>query len=113
LTDTPWPGAEPIGTLMRKIKGNSWRGKVVDYYSSEYNLCAYCIESMAEPGNVQVYPAAALEPWDGVLDEVRDAVAAERARILGLIERESGFHGFYEANATALIAAIESGETAE
>ena len=52
----------PLGTRMRKRKGSSWQGVVVGYYSTELTREGYCIESEREPGSVQIYPLAALEP---------------------------------------------------
>ena len=46
---------------VRKHKGSSWQGHVVGFYSTELNPFGYCVESEREPGNVQVYPEAALE----------------------------------------------------
>ena len=61
--ETPWD-CWPIGTRLRKIKGSSWQGRVVGYYSTTLTEVGYCIESEREPGSVQIYPASALE-WIG------------------------------------------------
>lgn len=53
------------GDLVRKIKGSSWHGRVVGEYSTEFTAEGYAIESEFEAGSVQVYPAAALEFWNG------------------------------------------------
>ena len=50
-----------LGTRVRKIKGASWQGRVVGYYSTTLTPHGYCVESEREPGSVQIYPAAALE----------------------------------------------------
>lgn len=60
-----WPNQHPLGTLVRKVRGSQWRGRVVGYYSATHTPEGYAVESVFEPGNVQVYPAAALEVWDG------------------------------------------------
>jgi len=52
------------GVLVRKKRGSRWRGKVCGEYSTELTPEGYAVESVYEPGNVQVYPVAALEPWD-------------------------------------------------
>ena len=55
-------GCWKIGTRLRKISGASWQGRVVGYYSTSLTPVGYAIESEREPGSVQIYPAAALEP---------------------------------------------------
>ncbi len=50
-----------LGTRVRKIRGASWQGRVVGYYSTTLTPHGYCVESEREPGSVQIYPAAALE----------------------------------------------------
>jgi len=52
-----------LGDRVRKTKGSDWRGRVVGFYSTDLNPEGYCVESDAHPGSVQIYPAAALEPW--------------------------------------------------
>lgn len=54
-----------IGTPVQKIKGSSWRGRVVGYYSTSLTDVGYCVESAYEPGSVQIYPASALEHLNG------------------------------------------------
>lgn len=49
------------GQHVRKIKGSSWVGVVVGFYSSSLTPEGYAVESEREPGSVQIYPAAALE----------------------------------------------------
>lgn len=68
----PTPEPEPKGTfqlgdLVRKVKGSQWHGKVVGTYSTDLTPEGYAVESATEKGSVQIYPAAALEPWDGSL----------------------------------------------
>ena len=53
------------GDLVKKRSGGSWRGKVVGYYRTSLTPEGYAVESAFEPGSVQIYPATALEPWDG------------------------------------------------
>lgn len=55
-------GCWRIGTRLRKVRGASWQGKVVGYYSTSLTEVGYAIESEREPGSVQIYPSAALEP---------------------------------------------------
>lgn len=65
---TPLPeplGQWKLGTLLRKRKGSAWHGRVVGYYSTELTPVGYCLESIREPGSVQIYPSSALEPYDG------------------------------------------------
>lgn len=53
-----------MGQRVRKIKGSSWQGKVVGFYSTELTPIGYAIESEREPGSVQIYPEQALEVFD-------------------------------------------------
>lgn len=55
------PNVWPLGTRVRKIKGSSWQGPIVGYYSTNLTPDGYCVESEREPGSVQIYPAAALK----------------------------------------------------
>lgn len=50
-----------IGDLVRKVRGSKWRGKICGFYSTSLTAFGYAVESSKEPGNVQVYPVAALE----------------------------------------------------
>ena len=49
-----------LGDRVTKTKGSSWTGRVVGFYSTELTPEGYAVESENEPGNVQIYPAAAL-----------------------------------------------------
>lgn len=46
---------------VRKVKGSSWQGRVVGFYSTQLTPIGCCVESEREPGSVQLYPEAALE----------------------------------------------------
>lgn len=48
------------GERVTKIKGSSWTGLVVGFYSTTLTPRGYCIESENEPGSVQLYPEAAI-----------------------------------------------------
>lgn len=50
-----------IGDHVRKISGAAWSGTVVGTYTSSLTAEGYAVESFAETGSVQIYPAAALE----------------------------------------------------
>jgi hypothetical protein len=54
-------GSWRLGVRVRKIKGSSWQGKIVGYYSTELTPNGYAVESEREPGSVQIYPMTALE----------------------------------------------------
>lgn len=54
-----------IGSLVQKKQGSKWRGKVVGFYSTDATEIGYSVESLYEPGSVQVWPEAALIPWEG------------------------------------------------
>lgn len=49
------------GTMLKKKSGSNWHGKVVGFYSNDYTLEGYAIESALEKGSVQIYPLKALE----------------------------------------------------
>lgn len=59
----PAPGSDwwPYGTRVRKIRGSSWHGRVVGFYSNTQTPEGYNVESEREPGSTQIYPRAALE----------------------------------------------------
>lgn len=46
---------------VRKIKGASWQGKIVGFYSTSLTPIGYAVESEREVGSVQIYPQNALE----------------------------------------------------
>jgi hypothetical protein len=48
------------GDRVTKIKGSSWTGLVVGFYSTSLTPVGYCVESENEPGSVQIYPESAL-----------------------------------------------------
>lgn len=52
----------PLGTRVRKRSGSSWQGRIVGFYATSLTPVGYCVESEREPGSVQIYPEAALEP---------------------------------------------------
>jgi len=54
-----------MGDKVRKTSGSQWKGTVVGTYSTELTPEGYAVESSAETGSVQIYPAKALELWDG------------------------------------------------
>jgi len=50
-----------LGERVTKIKGSSWTGRVVGFYSTELTPLGYAVESETERGSVQIYPEAALK----------------------------------------------------
>lgn len=54
-----------IGDRVTKIKGSSWTGRIVGYYSTELTPVGCAVESENEPGSVQIYPAATLSALEG------------------------------------------------
>ena len=50
-----------LGDQVAKIRGSSWHGRIVGWYSTSLTPEGYAVESDHEPGSVQIYPAAALE----------------------------------------------------
>ncbi len=64
-SDAPKPGRFRLGQRVTKLKGSSWTGKVVGFYSTTLTPDGVCVESENEPGSVQIYPAAAVsEAYD-------------------------------------------------
>jgi dihydrofolate reductase (trimethoprim resistance protein) len=59
----PWPVTHTtffLGDRVEKIRGASWRGRIVGWYATSLTPEGYAVESENEPGSVQIYPAAAL-----------------------------------------------------
>jgi len=54
-----------LGDKVRKKRGGQWRGTVCGFYSTPHTPEGYCVDSAYEAGSVQVWPAAALEDWNG------------------------------------------------
>lgn len=61
-----------FGDRVRKIKGSAWHGRVVGTYTTAQTPEGYCVESERELGSVQLYPASALERWDGLRAALKD-----------------------------------------
>lgn len=57
---TKAPATFQIGDYVEKVKGSSWRGRIVGTYSTSITPEGYSVESVLEPGSVQIYPASAL-----------------------------------------------------
>lgn len=53
-----------LGDRVRKIKGSSWHGHVVGFYSTSLTPIGYAVESERETDSVQIYPEAALEDME-------------------------------------------------
>ena len=49
-----------LGDRVTKVSRASWTGHVVGFYTTHLTPIGYCIESVNEPGSVQIYPEAAL-----------------------------------------------------
>lgn len=55
------PGGKfALGDRVTKVRGSSWTGRVVGFYSTTLTPIGYNIESENEPGSVQLYPETAL-----------------------------------------------------
>jgi hypothetical protein len=50
-----------LGQRVTKIKGSSWTGHVVGFYSTKLTPIGYAVVSENEPGSVQIYPESALD----------------------------------------------------
>lgn len=50
-----------IGDRVRKIKGSSWQGPIVGFYSTPLTPEGYNVMSEREVNSVQIYPASSLE----------------------------------------------------
>src|ERR1700741_2897609 len=57
-----WPADAEFkpGDLVMKKGRASWRGHIRGWYRTELTALGYAVESMYEPGSVQIYPASAL-----------------------------------------------------
>ena len=55
-------GKFKLGDRVKKRHGASWQGRIVGLYSTKLTRIGYAVESEREPGSVQIYPEAALEP---------------------------------------------------
>lgn len=70
----PVPRKFRLGQRVTKIKGSSWTGPVVGFYSTTLTPIGYAVESEKETGSVHIYPEAALhfadisEAFDGEID---------------------------------------------
>ncbi|CAK0747642.1 hypothetical protein CCP4SC76_1830002 [Gammaproteobacteria bacterium] len=53
-----------MGDLVCKKSGSAWHGRVVGFYSTTLTPEGYAVESDTETGSVQIYPVAALVPWE-------------------------------------------------
>ena len=63
LERNSWPATHTtfaLGDAVEKIRGSSWHGHVVGWYSTKLTPEGYAVESFHERGSVQIYPAAAL-----------------------------------------------------
>jgi hypothetical protein len=74
-------GPFKLGDLVEKKGRASWRGKIVGEYSTELTARGYAVESVFEPGSVQIYPESALVPYTvtdgGVVERVAQALSTE------------------------------------
>jgi hypothetical protein len=61
-----WPADAifQLGATVQKKGRAFWRGKIVGWYRTELTALGFAVESMFEPGSVQIYPQTALEPWN-------------------------------------------------
>lgn len=62
ILDQPRGKFQP-GDKVRKISGSQWKGTVVGTYSTALTPEGYAVESSAETGSVQIYPAKAPGVW--------------------------------------------------
>lgn len=53
-----------LGDLLTKTKGSCWTGHVVGFYQTALTKEGYAIESINEPGSVQIYPVSALRRFE-------------------------------------------------
>lgn len=64
--DAEWPADAlfQMGDFVSKKGRTSWRGKVVGWYRTDLTALGFAVESIFEPGTVQIYPQTALEAAD-------------------------------------------------
>jgi hypothetical protein len=110
---TPAPARKfALGDYVTKLKGSSWTGHVVGFYSTALTPVGYAVESENEPGSVQIYPEAALR---GVGEPVAplDALAAPASAgdLVETVARaiyDSDMHDEGREAATAALTAIHA-----
>lgn len=63
-----WPSDAQftLGQYVQKKGRASWRGRIVGWYRTEITPLGFAVESIYEPGSVQIYPQTALEPMTAV-----------------------------------------------
>lgn len=59
-SEAPKPSRFKLGQRVTKLRGSSWTGRVVGFYSTTLTPDGVCVESENEPGSVQIYPVAAV-----------------------------------------------------
>jgi len=60
MTEWPKDAKYPLGALVQKKGRASWRGRIVGWYRTDITALGYAIESIYEPGSVQIYPESAV-----------------------------------------------------
>lgn len=81
-----------LGDLLTKTKGSSWTGHVVGFYGTGLTDEGYAIESINEPGSVQIYPVSALRRADLNEQTFRTVMLeAEVARLKALLDERDKF----------------------
>lgn len=60
-----------LGDRVTKIKGSSWTGRIVGFYTTTLTPIGYAVESETENGSVQIYPESAIRALP--LDHIPDA----------------------------------------
>lgn len=68
IEELQWPAdaAFALGDLVQKKGRASWRGKVVGWYRTDLTALGLAVESIFEPGSVQIYPQTTLEPLPNI-----------------------------------------------
>ena len=54
-----------LGDYVVNKRGSSWRGQVVGTFSTDTNFECYAVEKENWTGLIRIYPADALESWEG------------------------------------------------
>jgi dihydrofolate reductase (trimethoprim resistance protein) len=97
-----------IGDFVSKKHGSKWRGRVVGNYGTVLTDAGYVVESWFEPGSVQNYPEAALEPWRPPAGDASALLEAVKAFLATAPDNERAVANLRRAAATAM-----KGETAK
>lgn len=82
MAEAETTGKFALGDRVTKVKGASWTGRVVGFYSTALTPTGDAVESESEAGSVQIYPeqALALAAAPSPSAEMQEEIAQWRAK---------------------------------